>query len=482
MTKSTDVVDPIMVNKKEKDRAHLLLVALLGTLLVTMAIYLSMHLVIPSGGPLLADTKARDDALAAVAQARELLTDRVTAQDVQGAFGDLRAEVGSTLGEELSDEDAKNLDELFAKASEDLLKVGTTQQKTAVKGFVEGLKEAVGVMYWVNTKGVIDPSIDIIDQELNRDEPDWARVRQLLERIREEAQRNGDRGFWQAGGWRWVELAFWCIFGTLIFLLAEIRRWYPRIGDAGCSFIEFTPWYVINLVRGPIIAILILVFLTSVQGEILGVKISFTEAPFTLLVFLAGVLGYFSREARDQLEILVERVFPEAWNRARGGLNILPDTLTLALGETTAFTVEPDQDVVWSHHPAEMGEMSADGTFTATKEEKFADQSVTILAEWARNRKKYATARVTLTSSGLRIKPPNPEVQFGQEQQFTVEPGVPVTWSVEKDVGEISESGLYTAPKKGELEEAQPGKAVIIKAVRRDVKTVSATTTVTFKE
>jgi hypothetical protein len=311
-------------------------------------------------------------------------------------------------------------------------------------------------------------------------------VRQLLERIREEAQRNGDRGFWQAGGWRWVELAFWCIFGTLIFLLSEIRRWYDKIGEPGTSFIKFTPWYVINLVRGPIIAILILVFLTSVQGEILGVKISFTEAPFSLLVFLAGVLGYFSREARDQLEILVERVFPEAWARTRGGLSVSPRTTSMALGEAKRFTVEPDQDVTWSHTPAEKGTMSADGTFTASPNQSYVGNEVKIKAASARNPDRYSKATVTLVSPALRIKPENPNVKFEQTQKLSVEPKIDVKWSTDpKDpkLGKITAAGVYTAPKKGatDQDEPKPGQKVTITATKKD-ETGKATTTVTLTE
>ncbi len=481
MTQGTETMDRTTV-KKEEERAHLLLAILLGLLLITVAVYLGLHFVVPSGGPLLPDTRARDDALAVIAQAKELLTDKVTADDITAAFNDLRATAGSQLGEKLTDADSKALDEAFAKAADSLVQVRSSQRESIVTEIVKDLRVSVALVPWVNTREITEPNFDAIEMELARNEPDWARIRQLLERIGEEVQRNGDRGFWTAGGWRWLELGFWGVIGTLVFLLSEIRRWYDRIGESGCSFIKFTPWYVINLVRGPIVATLILVALTSIEGQVLGVSVSFTEAPFTLLVFLAGVLGYFSREARDQLEILVERAFPEAWARTRGGLSVLPKTLSLALGEAKRFTVEPDQDVVWSHTPAEKGTMSADGTFTAPADQQFKGDRIKILATSVRDPDRYAGATVTLTSPVLRIKPVNPSAKFEQQVQFQVDPDVAVNWSVEGSLGKISAKGVYTAPKKGEPAEAQPGAQVKVTATKQDDKTVSATTTVTLAE
>jgi hypothetical protein len=481
MTQGTNVVGRSMA-QKEEERAYLLLALLLGLLLITVVTYLGLHFVIPSGGPLLPDTKARDDALAAIAQAKELLTAKVSDEDINAAFNDLRVVVAGELGEKLTEADNQALDEAFAKGADGLVQARKSQQDSVARELLKGLTEAVALIPWVNAEGVIEPNLAAIDVELNSTEPEWARIRQLLERIREEVQRNGDRGFWTAGWWRWLELGFWGVFGTLVFLLSEIRRWYDKIGEAGCSFVKFTPWYIINLVRGPIIAMLILVFLTSVQGQVLGVSISFTEAPFTLLIFLAGVLGYFSRQARDQLEILVEQAFPKAWARTRGGLSVLPQTVSLALGEEKKFTVEPDQDVLWSHSPAEKGTMSADGTFKAPTDQQFKGDKVEILATSVRDRERHAGAMVTLTSPVLQIRPVNPSVKFEQQVKFQVEPDVAVNWLVKEGLGQISAKGVYSAPKKGEPKEAQPGRQVSVTATKQDDKTVSATATVTLVE
>ena len=160
----------------------------------------------------------------------------------------------------------------------------------------------------------------------------------------------------------------------------------------------------------------------------------------------------------------------------------MPKAASLALREARKFTVEPDQDVIWSHTPAEKGTMSADGTFTAPADQQFKGDKVKILATSARDPDRYSGATVTLTSPLLHIKPQNPSVQFEQQVKFQVEPDVAVNWSVGEGLGKISAKGVYTAPKKGEPVEAQPGRQISITATKQDDRTVSATTTVTLAE
>ena len=85
---------------------------------------------------------------------------------------------------------------------------------------------------------------------------------------------------------------------------------------------------------------------------------NFSDAPATLYVFLAGVLGYFNRMAKEQLIIIVQAVFPEAWKRANpeentaapapASLKITPEITEINYGQEETFKIESGQSVNWS--------------------------------------------------------------------------------------------------------------------------------------
>lgn len=487
MTSATQPVkqktDGASQQDQETKRAQILLVVFLGLLIISVIVYLCLHWAIPAGGPLFPDAKARDEALAAIAQAMELFTDRVTEAEAREALHDIHTVITGTIAAQLTVTETRSLDDAFAEAIQTLAESARSREKARVEALALELEMAVSKIPWVDAKGVTNPSIAQIREEIAKEDPDWGGLRLLFVRVDEEVRRKGDRGFWSTGSWRWVDLAFWSLFGTLIFLLSELHTWYPK-GTPGRAFIDYTPWYFSSLVRGPTIALLILFFITSVQAEVLGVNIAFADAPFQLLMFLAGVLGYFSRQARDQLEILVEKIFSEAWKRAKGlptKMEIQPSSLTLLLGGKAKFKVEPDQDVIWRHEPKQLGVLGERGDFTASTDASHAGEQVTIRAISARDDKEFATAKITLVK--LQANPSDANVRFTERQTFNVEPDVEVTWTIEpSDLGTITESGLYTAPARDETATATPGAEVTVKAILVDDRTTFATAKVTLVE
>ena len=167
--------------------------------------------------------------------------------------------------------------------------------------------------------------------------------------------------FWRNPPLLWVEIAFWGWVGTILYLLSEIYTYYKADPEQQ-KFIELTPWYFITLLRGTFVVFMILLGTTTINVGF-GQAVNFSEAPATLYVFLAGVLGYFNRMAKEQLIIIVQAVFSEAWKRANPdeitaaptSLKITSDKTELNYEGTATIKVESGQSVDWSTTPPNLG-------------------------------------------------------------------------------------------------------------------------------
>lgn len=125
--------------------------------------------------------------------------------------------------------------------------------------------------------------------------------------------------FWTGSLDRWIELAFWAFFGNLVFLMNEIKNemetYFPQIRKKKEGFIKPTPWYVVYFFRGPFIALVILVALSSISFEVIGVSLDLKTAPIEVSIVLSAILGYYSRVAAAQLEIIATKLLGAAWNK-----------------------------------------------------------------------------------------------------------------------------------------------------------------------
>ena len=145
--------------------------------------------------------------------------------------------------------------------------------------------------------------------------------------------------FWSGSLDRWIEMVFWTVIGTLVFLLSEIKKYYPQEYQKIRDFKKFTPWYAANLFRGPFISLVILLALTTASIDALGITVDIHSASIEVLITLAAILGYFSRVADKQIEIIAEKLLPEAWKKA----NPPPKTESSISGETVETPAAPEE-------------------------------------------------------------------------------------------------------------------------------------------
>lgn len=108
----------------------------------------------------------------------------------------------------------------------------------------------------------------------------------------------------------------------MVFLISEIKHWSCQSRKKH-DYTKYTFWYVANLFRGPFISMLILFGLSSVAITIVGFELDVNNAPIEAVIFLAAVLGFYSRTATKVLDQVVQGIFGTAWGESKTGA---PDT------------------------------------------------------------------------------------------------------------------------------------------------------------
>ena len=260
---------------------------------------------------------------------------------------------------------------------------------------------------------------------------------------------------WQEIALDWV---LWSLAGTLIYLLFEIGRYYPVIGENApkrtWSFIEYTPWYLVTLVKGPIIAVVILFFFKEatlgLTGDEGAFRFDFSKLDHRVTLLLAFVLGFYSRVAKHVLDGIVKSLFAGAWAKAHGEFEIEPSEAKVVLGETMVFKTTPTTDVVWA---ASLGTIDATGKYSAPKQPEHCGAKVVITAVSTGTQSIARSATVTLVP--FKIEGPT-EVELGPEPMqyaYRVSPAADkVTWAISPKAGggSIDDKGVYTAPSEKE--------------------------------
>lgn len=275
-----------------------------------------------------------------------------------------------------------------------------------------------------------------------------------------------------------LDWMLWSLSGTLIYLLFEIGHYYQTIGEKAQkgswppSYIEYTPWYLITLIKGPAIAVVILFFfnsasltLTGTSGtEGTGFNFNFSQLDHSVTLLLAFVLGFYSRVARHVLDGIVKTLFSKAWAEAHEEFEIEPSYAKIVLGGTMIFGTTEIADVVWA---ASLGTIDATGKYIAPEEPEHCNKTVVITAVSTGTTSIARSAKVTLVP--FTISGPA-EIELSSEPKYSaynVSPAAEdITWTVSPDEGggEIDENGKYTSPKK---EEAKTEKITITATITR---------------
>lgn len=259
----------------------------------------------------------------------------------------------------------------------------------------------------------------------------------------------------------------WVLFslaGTLIYLMVEVGHHYQAIGDSArersdpdvypVSFLEKTPWNIVTLAKGPIIAVVILLFFNAADLKLTGANnqdpafaFDFSELDHRVTLLLAFALGFYSRVARNVLDQIVKALFGRAWAEAHEDFGIEPSEAEVVLGETTVFKTKPATEVIWA---ASLGTIDAKtGRYDAPKEYTHCGATAVITAVSTGTPAMARSASVKLVP--FKISGPD-RVQIDQEYSYSVskppEAGE-VEWSLSPDPagGKIDKKGKYTAPK-----------------------------------
>lgn len=140
----------------------------------------------------------------------------------------------------------------------------------------------------------------------------------------------------------WMQWALAGASGTLIYLLWEAARQYRKIfstnkdSNEKVDFAGLWPWYLVAAIRGPIIVVVILFTLTSINfssaftddnaGEALSFAFNLNQASQQVLNIFAFFLGYYNRLALSIFESIAKYLFKDAWDKAYPKKNKLEDS------------------------------------------------------------------------------------------------------------------------------------------------------------
>ena len=124
---------------------------------------------------------------------------------------------------------------------------------------------------------------------------------------------------------KWVEVIFWTIFGTLLYLIQQTAEYKLRVngddrkqedtGRADNYLKRYKAQYYSYILRSPFLSLIILFVLTGANFNIAGFSLALSQVNEKVLVSLAFILGYFNKLAITQLNLIVASIFKDAWIR-----------------------------------------------------------------------------------------------------------------------------------------------------------------------
>ena len=272
--------------------------------------------------------------------------------------------------------------------------------------------------------------------------------------------------------WQWVDWMMTALVGSLLYALSNVAAWYHR---AKPLYVRFTPWYMSTILKGPLVALIILLFLTSVDVDIAGLSLDFTNLGVNVLLVAAFVLGFYNRVAREQLNLIVKALFGKAYSLAEETFAIVPGNIQVVFGQTQQFKTEPGTQVTWL---ASAGSI-VDGLYTAPKApDAKSGQEVQITAVPEDANIPRAVAKVILRPFEIQGKT-NIAYEAKEKYQVTTQESVNWTASPVLPGAEMKADGEFHAPAKLKAGEI---KKVTITATNRKDPAQMATLDVYIKE
>lgn len=277
---------------------------------------------------------------------------------------------------------------------------------------------------------------------------------------------------------RALDWALWGLGGTLLYLMTEFASRYATLGKESknpaevTSFINYTPWYISTLIRGPVITVVIIFFLNAANLNLTGpgtgggsapsaFSFNFSALDHTVTLFFAFVLGFYSRVARAVLDSIMKSLFPGAWAEAYEDFDIEPSEVKVVIGETKSFKTKPAKVVDWA---TSLGTIDTSGKYTAPQESECgARASVTAVSG-----RIARTAVVTLVPfeitgpQSITLQDPSQPCSYGVSKPKS---GVNYKWALSPATGGGTinpTNGVYTPPKPAE---AQTDKVTITATV-----------------
>lgn len=183
---------------------------------------------------------------------------------------------------------------------------------------------------------------------------------------------------------------FAAIAGVSLYLMDILDNNYAKIKtDRNIDFLLYTNWYISTFLRGPIFAVVLLWILNFFSINLgtsendVGIGLNISKFDPLLKGGLAFVLGFYSRMARKQMDIIAKTIFARAWVMAEENFSIIgPMGKTLLLKASHTFTTDPKVDVVWSadQFGTSSGMGAESGTYTSPDDIGFDGKTVTIRA------------------------------------------------------------------------------------------------------
>ncbi len=221
----------------------------------------------------------------------------------------------------------------------------------------------------------------------------------------------------------WI-FASWA--GVCVYLLKMCARRYYKIGDPDTDFFKYTPWYIINFFRAPLLAIVVMWILTTVDIELgttgsPGAILNFKELPSVVLLSIAFILGLYARVCKEQLNLITKAIFPKAWVMAMEEFTVNgPDTLLLK-GEVT-FTTDPTSDVIWA---ATLGTIDPEtGVYQAPSDISTDNRTVIVRASLRNDPSKTNFKEVTLKLFKIEVEGNLIEANVGDSIKLSLIPGL----------------------------------------------------------
>lgn len=235
---------------------------------------------------------------------------------------------------------------------------------------------------------------------------------------------------------RALDWALWGLIGTFIYLLSEITYHFRDIeknAPKKQSFIEYTPWYISTLLKGPFTVLVIMLFfnaaninLTGTNGDTPAIAFKFSDLDHRVSVALAFVLGYYGRVGRQVLDGIVKSLLPKAWAEAHENFEIKPKDTIAVLGESAIFETSPKVDVVWG---TSLGSIDATGKYTAPVNFEDCNKTAIVTAVSTGKQSIARSASVEILPFKINMTPSADLIEHGVEYAFLVPTEFQVEWS-----------------------------------------------------